>query len=86
MRINMSVEDPANGSTYKARSDKYEGWQAALYEAESKKSWTERIWQWFFGPTDEHKRELKIFEYGPTLGLMGYSNPNSIRRLYEEPK
>jgi hypothetical protein len=53
MRINMTVEDPANSTTYKARSDKYLGWRAALYEAESKKNWTERIWQWFFVPADE---------------------------------
>jgi hypothetical protein len=53
VRINMSIEDPTNESTYKARAEKYERWRAALYEAESKKSWVERIWQRFFGPGDQ---------------------------------
>jgi hypothetical protein len=38
-------EDLANENIYKARADKYERWRDALYEAESKKSWPERIWQ-----------------------------------------
>jgi hypothetical protein len=50
MRINMSIEDPANENTYKARAAKYERWRDALYAAESKKSWSQRIWQRFFAP------------------------------------
>jgi hypothetical protein len=50
MRVNMSIEDPANENIYKARADKYERWRDALYAAESKKSWPERIWQRFFAP------------------------------------
>ena len=48
MRVNMSIEDPANQNIYKARADKYEKWRHALYEAEGKKSLTQRIWQSFF--------------------------------------
>jgi hypothetical protein len=50
IRVNMSVEDPANENTYKARAEKYERWRDALYAAESKKSLAERIWQRFFAP------------------------------------
>jgi hypothetical protein len=50
MRINMSIEDPANENIYKARAAKYEKWRDALYEAESKKSWLQRIWQRFSAP------------------------------------
>lgn len=46
--INMSVDDPANENIYKARADKYKKWGTALYAAESKKGWTQRIWQSFF--------------------------------------
>jgi hypothetical protein len=49
MRIDMSIDDPANESTYKARAIKYERWRNALYEAESKKSWYNWVWQRFFG-------------------------------------
>jgi hypothetical protein len=49
VRINMAIEDPANANTYKARAAKYKGWSDALYAAESKKSWAERLWQRFFG-------------------------------------
>jgi hypothetical protein len=35
---------------YKARAAKYEKWRDALYAAESKKSWPQRIWQRFFAP------------------------------------
>jgi hypothetical protein len=44
-RINMKIQDPANGSTYMARADQYEKWRDALYEAESKKSLVRRIWE-----------------------------------------
>jgi len=50
MRINMSIEDPANENIYKTRAAKYEKWRDALYAAESKKSWPQRIWQRFFAP------------------------------------
>jgi hypothetical protein len=50
MRVNMSIEDPANENIYKARAAKYEKWRDALYAAESKKSWLQRIWQNFFAP------------------------------------
>jgi hypothetical protein len=49
-RINMAIEDPVNESTYKARAAKYAKWRDALYAAESKKSWPQRIWQRFFAP------------------------------------
>jgi hypothetical protein len=49
-RINMAIEDPANENIYKARAAKYEKWHDALYSAESKKSWPQRIWQRFFAP------------------------------------
>lgn len=48
-KINMAIEDPTNANTYKQRADKYEHWRGALYEAESKKSLAQRIWQSFFG-------------------------------------
>jgi hypothetical protein len=50
LRVNMSIEDPANENIYKARAAKYEKWRDALYAAESKKSWPQRIWQRFFAP------------------------------------
>jgi hypothetical protein len=50
IRINMSLEDPSNANTYKARADKYESWQHALYAAESKKSWARRIWESLTAP------------------------------------
>jgi hypothetical protein len=49
-RINMAIEDPVNENIYKARAAKYEKWRKALYEAESKKSWAQRIWQRVFAP------------------------------------
>jgi hypothetical protein len=48
--ITMAIEDTVNESTYKARAAKYEKWRDALYAAESKKSWPQRIWQRFFAP------------------------------------
>jgi hypothetical protein len=42
MRIDMSVDDPANQNIYKARAAKYEKWRDALYAAESKKSVPQR--------------------------------------------
>jgi hypothetical protein len=48
--INMAIEDPVNRNIYKARAAKYEKWRDALYAAESKKSWPQRIWQRFFAP------------------------------------
>jgi hypothetical protein len=50
MRVNMAIEDPVNENIYKARAAKYEQWRDALYAAESKKSWLQRIWQGFFPP------------------------------------
>jgi hypothetical protein len=44
-KVNMAVDDPANASTYKARAAQYEKWRDALYEAEGKKSITQRIWE-----------------------------------------
>jgi hypothetical protein len=46
-RINMAYEDrsPVNESTYKERAAKYKRWQEALWAAEGKKSWFERVWQ-----------------------------------------
>lgn len=49
-KINMAIEDPVNENIYKARAAKYETWRDALYAAESKKSWPQRIWQRFFAP------------------------------------
>jgi hypothetical protein len=49
-RINMAIENPVNESTYKARAAKYEKWRDALYAADSRKSWSQRIWQRFFAP------------------------------------
>lgn len=49
-KINMAIDDPANANVYKERADKYERWRNALYDAESKKSWLQRIWQRFFAP------------------------------------
>jgi hypothetical protein len=43
--INMAIEDRANESTYKARAAQYEKWRDALYEAEGKKSITQRLWE-----------------------------------------
>jgi hypothetical protein len=48
--INMAIEDPANASTYKARAAQYEKWRDALYEAEGKKSFAQRIWERVTGP------------------------------------
>jgi hypothetical protein len=48
--INMRIEDPVNESTYRERAAKYERWRDALYAAESKKSWYERVWQRYFAP------------------------------------
>lgn len=48
-KINMAIEDPPNANTYKQRAEKYERWRNALYEAESKKSVAQRIWQSYFG-------------------------------------
>jgi hypothetical protein len=48
-KINMAIEDPPNANIYKQRADKYERWRNALYEAESKKSLAQRIWQSYFG-------------------------------------
>jgi hypothetical protein len=44
-RTNMASEDPANESIYKARAAQYEKWRTALYEAESKKSIAQRLWE-----------------------------------------
>jgi hypothetical protein len=44
----MRVDDPVNDMTYKERAAKYETWRNALYAAEAKKSWLQRIWQRFF--------------------------------------
>jgi hypothetical protein len=44
-RVNMAIEDPANESTYKARAAQYKKWQDALYAADAKKSWVQRIWE-----------------------------------------
>jgi hypothetical protein len=44
-RVNMAIEDRANESTYYTRAAQYEKWRNALYAAESKKSWTRRIWE-----------------------------------------
>ena len=44
-KVNMAIDDPPNASLYKARADKYEGWAKALYEAEGKKGWLQRLWQ-----------------------------------------
>ena len=38
-------DDPANKSIYKARAAQYEKWRDALYEAEGKKSLTQRLWE-----------------------------------------
>jgi hypothetical protein len=46
-RVNMSVDDPANAATYKARAEKYEQWRDALYKSEDEKSWTTHVWKWF---------------------------------------
>jgi hypothetical protein len=46
-KINMAIEDPVNGSLYKARAAKYEKWNSTLYEMERNKSWTLRIWEWW---------------------------------------
>ena len=43
--IDMAIEDPTNESTYKARAAQYEKWRDALYAAEAKKSWAQRIWE-----------------------------------------
>jgi hypothetical protein len=51
MRTNMSYEDPANENIYKERAAKYERWRDALYTAESKKGWFQRIWQRFSAPS-----------------------------------
>src|SRR5215469_13153458 len=48
--INMANEDPANESTYKARAAQYEEWRDALYAADAKKSFAERIWEYFTAP------------------------------------
>jgi hypothetical protein len=48
-KINMAIEDPANASVYKARAEKYDRWRDTLYAVESKKSWTVRVWNWWFG-------------------------------------
>jgi hypothetical protein len=50
MRINMSIEDPANENIYKTRAAKYEKWRDALYAAEYKKGWSQRLLQWFSAP------------------------------------
>lgn len=47
-KIDMAIDDPANANIYKQRADKYEHWHDALYEAESKKSWLQRILQRYF--------------------------------------
>ena len=44
-QVNMAIDDPANTSTYKARAAQYEKWRDALYEAEGKKSLTQRLWE-----------------------------------------
>lgn len=44
-KVNMAIDDPPNASLYKARAGKYEGWAKALYEAEGKKGWLQRLWQ-----------------------------------------
>jgi hypothetical protein len=49
-RINMAIEDPANGSTYKTWAAQYEKWYDALYEIDCKKSWACRIWEWLTAP------------------------------------
>jgi hypothetical protein len=49
-KIDMAIDDPANANVYKERADKYERWGNALYDAESNKSWLQRIWQRFFAP------------------------------------
>jgi hypothetical protein len=49
-RINMAIDDPVNENAYKPRAAQYERWRDALYAAESKKSWPQRIWQRFFAP------------------------------------
>jgi hypothetical protein len=41
----MANEDRANESIYKARAAQYEKWRDALYEAESKKSFVQRLWE-----------------------------------------
>jgi hypothetical protein len=49
-KIDMAIDDPANANIYQQRADKYQKWHDALYAAESKKSWLQRIWQRFFAP------------------------------------
>ena len=44
-KIDMAIDDPANANVYKERADKYERWRNALYDAESKKSWFQRLRQ-----------------------------------------
>jgi hypothetical protein len=44
-KINMKIEDPANGSTYMARAAQYEKWRDALYAADAKKGLVQRIWE-----------------------------------------
>ena len=44
-KVNIATDDPANASTYKARAAQYENWRTALYEAEGKKSITQRLWE-----------------------------------------
>ncbi len=43
-KVNMSIDDPANAQVYKTRAEKYDKWMKALYEAESKKGWLQRLW------------------------------------------
>ncbi|HUI14053.1 MAG TPA: hypothetical protein VL048_11365 [Xanthobacteraceae bacterium] len=44
-RIDMATDDPANANVYRERSAKYEKWRNALYAAENKKSWLQRLWE-----------------------------------------
>ena len=43
MRMDLSIDDPANENIYKTRAAEYEKWRDALYAAESKKSWSQQI-------------------------------------------
>jgi hypothetical protein len=43
--INMAIDDHVNASTYKARAAQYDKWRDALYEAEGKKSFVQRLWE-----------------------------------------
>ncbi len=48
--INMTNEDRANESTYKARAAQYEKWRSDLYAAEGEKSLARRLWERLTAP------------------------------------